>query len=176
MKSSQKRNIVIQSDFIIGVCSVVDLFYSTERGTKSFEFIRLKNGFEWELNLFSQRYRARKESQSSNGGDWENDNNRKRTLEGSVSNVPKKRFKVMSTEDQFIWLLPEEMAEYVNGNFQIFLPEKGVYDSILVENPISSHVDQPQTVDDFIVPLMSKNETTVDRSFEKVQQKIVNVI
>ena len=31
----------------------------------------------------------------------ENDNNRKRTLEGSVSNVPMKRFKVMSTEDQF---------------------------------------------------------------------------
>ena len=28
-------------------------------------------------------------------------NNRKRTLEGSVSNVPMKRFKVMSTEDQF---------------------------------------------------------------------------
>ena len=28
-------------------------------------------------------------------------NNRKRTLEGSVSNVPRKRFKVMSTKDQF---------------------------------------------------------------------------
>ena len=37
----------------------------------------------------------------------ENDNNRKITLEGSVSNVPVKRFKVMSTEDQFKWLLPE---------------------------------------------------------------------
>ena len=31
----------------------------------------------------------------------ENDNNRKRTLEHSVSNVPIKQFKVMSTEDQF---------------------------------------------------------------------------
>ena len=31
----------------------------------------------------------------------ENDDNRKRTLEGSVTNVPVKRFKVMSTEDQF---------------------------------------------------------------------------
>ena len=29
----------------------------------------------------------------------ENDNNRKITLEGSVSNVPMKRFKVMNTED-----------------------------------------------------------------------------
>ena len=31
----------------------------------------------------------------------ENNNNRERALEGSVSNVPMKRFKVMSTEDHF---------------------------------------------------------------------------
>ena len=31
-------------------------------------------------------------------------------------------------------------------------------------------------VDDFIVPLMSKNETAVDLSLKKVQQKIVNVM
>ena len=62
-----------------------------------------------------------------------NSNNRKRTLEGSVSNVPMKRLKVMSTEDQFKWLLPEEMAEYVNDHFQTLLPEKGVHDSILMK-------------------------------------------
>ena len=66
-----------------------------------------------------------------------------------------KRFKVMSTEDQFKWMLPEEMAEYVNDHFQAFLTEKGVHDSILMENSIPSNVDQPQTVDDFIVPLVS---------------------
>ena len=53
-------------------------------------------------------------------------NNRKRTLEGSVSNEPMKRFKVMSTEDQFKWLLPEEMPGFVNNHFQTFLPEKGI--------------------------------------------------
>ena len=51
-------------------------------------------------------------------------NNRKRTLEGSVSNMPMKRFKVMSTEDQFKWLLPEQMAEYVNDYFQTFLKKE----------------------------------------------------
>ena len=107
----------------------------------------------------------------------ENDNNnRKLTLEGSASNAPMTRFKVMSTEDQFKWLLPEEMAEYVNDHFQTLLPEKGVHDSILMENPIPSNVDQPQTVDNFIEPLMSRNETVVDLSLEKVQQKIVNVM
>ena len=106
----------------------------------------------------------------------ENDNNRKRTLERSVSNVPMKRFKVMSTEDEFKWLLPEEMAEYANDYFQTFLPEKGAHDSILTENPIPSNVDQPQTVDDFIVPLMSKNETAIDFSLENVQQEIMNVM
>ena len=74
----------------------------------------------------------------------ENDsNNRKRTLEGSVSNVSMKRLKVMRTEDQFKWLLAEEMAEYVNDHFQTFLPEKGVHDLILMENLIPSNIDQP---------------------------------
>ena len=82
----------------------------------------------------------------------------------------------MSTGDPFKWLLPEEMAEYVNDHFQTFLPEKGVHDSILMENPIRSNVDQPQTVDDFVVPLMSENETAVNLSLEKIQQKIVNVM
>ena len=50
--------------------------------------------------------------------------NRKRTLISIMSNVPMKRFKVMNTEDQFKWLLPEEMAEYMNDHFQTFLPEK----------------------------------------------------
>ena len=87
-----------------------------------------------------------------------------------------KRFKVMSSDDQFKWVLPEEMAEYVNDHLQTFLPEKGMHDAILMENPIPSNVDQTQTVDDFIVPLMSKNETAVGLSLEKVQQKIVNVM
>ena len=52
----------------------------------------------------------------------ENDNNRKRTFEDSASNVPRKQFKVMSTEEQFKWLLPEEMTEYMNDHFQPFLP------------------------------------------------------
>ena len=105
-----------------------------------------------------------------------NVNNKKRTLEGSVSNVSMKRFKVKSTENQFKWLLLEEMAEYENNHFQTFLPEKRVHDLILMENPIPSNVDQPKTVDNFIVPLMSKNETAVELSLENVQQKIVNVM
>ena len=60
----------------------------------------------------------------------------------------------MKTEDQLKWLLPEEMAEYVNDNFQTFLPEKGGYVLILMENPIQSNIGQPQTVNGFIVPLM----------------------
>ena len=45
-----------------------------------------------------------------------------------------------------------------------------------MKNQIPSNVDQPHTVDDFIVSLISKNETAVDLSLEKVQQKIVNVM
>ena len=102
----------------------------------------------------------------------ENDNNRERALEGSVSNVSMKRFKVMSTEDHFKWLLPEEIAEHMNDHFQTFLPEKRVHDSILMENPIPSNVDLPQMVDDFVVQLMSKNEAAVDLSSGKCNKKL----
>ena len=45
-----------------------------------------------------------------------------------------------------------------------------------MKNLIPSNVDQPQMVDDLIEPLMSKNETAVDFSLEKVQQKTVNLM
>ena len=48
VKSTQKRNIAIQSDFIIDVWSVVDLQYAAKRGTKSFKFSSSMNGFKWE--------------------------------------------------------------------------------------------------------------------------------
>ena len=41
-----------------------------------------------------------------------------------------------------------------------------------MENLIQSKVDQPHTVDNFIVALMSKNETAVDLSPEKIQQNL----
>ena len=54
------------------------------------------------------------------------------------------------------------MAEYVNDHFQTLFHQKGVHDSILMENPVSSNVDQPETVGYFIVLLKSQKETAVD--------------
>ena len=78
----------------------------------------------------------------------------------------------MSTEGQFKWLLPEEMAEYVNDHFQKFLPENEVHDSVLMENPVLSNVDQPQTVDDFIVPLKSKMKPQLTFHLRKYNKKL----
>ena len=52
-----------------------------------------------------------------------------------------KRFKVMSTEDQFKWLLPGEIAEYTNHHFHTFFPEKRAHDSMLMKNPIPLNFD-----------------------------------
>ena len=68
------------------------------------------------------------------------------------------------------------MTEHVNDHFQTFFPEKRAHDSILMENPIPPNDDQLQMVHDFIMPLMSKNETAVELSLKKVQQKVVNVM
>ena len=42
-----------------------------------------------------------------------------------------KRFKNHSTDDQFKWNLQDEMAEYFYSHFQVSLPDKGVYESII---------------------------------------------
>ena len=47
-----------------------------------------------------------------------------------------------------------------------------MHDLITMKNHIPSNVDQPHTVDGFIVPLRLKNGTAVDLSLEQVQQKL----
>ena len=69
-----------------------------------------------------------------------------------------------------------EMAGYINSHCQTYLPEKDVFDSVMLKNPVPSNVDKPQVMDDFTAPLMSKAETSVDISLEKIQQKITNIM
>ena len=68
------------------------------------------------------------------------------------------------------------MIEYVNSHFQAFLSDKGVHESILLENPIPSNVNKPQVVNEFLTPLMTMAEVSIDLSLEKIQQKVVNVM
>lgn len=101
----------------------------------------------------------------------------KRTYKDSSKGISqKKRFKVQSVEDRYKWNLPNEMIEYVNSHFQAFLSDKGVHESILLENPIPSNVNKPQVVNEFLTPLMTKAEVSSDLSLEKIQQKVVNVM
>ena len=101
---------MVQSDFIIDVCSVVDLLYTAKRDTRSLEFISSKNGNEISSAKGIEGKNNPSEPTVKTGENEENDNSGKRTLESSVSNVPMKLFKVMNTENQFEWLLIEEMV------------------------------------------------------------------
>ena len=66
----------------------------------------------------------------------ESGNNRKRILEGSVNNVPLKRFKVMSTEDPFKIVITRRNGRICKSPLPNVRPKKEVHDSILMENPI----------------------------------------
>ena len=68
------------------------------------------------------------------------------------------------------------MAVYINSHCQTFLPEKDVFDSIMLENLVPSNVDIPQVMDDIITPFKSKAETSVDVSLQKIKQKIVIIM
>ena len=72
----------------------------------------------------------------------------------------------MTTEDQYKWDLPTEMAVLINSHCWTFLPEKDVFDFIIFENSVPSNLDTPQVMKDFITQLMSRAETSVDLSLE----------
>ena len=48
------------------------------------------------------------------------------------------------------------MVECFNSHFQVFLADKGVYKSILLENPVPLNVSKPQVNDNFLTTLMTK--------------------
>ena len=86
-----------------------------------------------------------------------------------------KRFRVISSEDQFKWSLPGDMEDYVNTYCQKFILDKDINEIILLNNPVPSNIDVPQSIHDFILPIMDRSEVAVDLSLTKIQQKVINV-
>ena len=55
-----------------------------------------------------------------------------------------KRFRIISSEDQFKLSLPEDMADYENTHCQRFIPDKDINESILLNKPVPSNINVPQ--------------------------------
>ena len=69
---------------------------------------------------------------------------------------------------------------YVNKNFNEFINDKQLKESILLKSPVSANVAEPRKLDDYLKDILEenhkKNELFWDNSLEKLQQKTTNIL
>ena len=97
-----------------------------------------------------------------------------------VVEPPRKRFKITSEEEENAWSLPDEMLEYVNEQFEKYIKEKDLKESIMSLHPIPSNMRKVKKLDMFLQELMKdarkKNELDLETTFEKLQQKLFAIM
>lgn len=100
--------------------------------------------------------------------------------DGTEPPYKRQRFEAVAEEDNNMYELPEELAAYVNKYLERFVPDKGLKDSILYENPVPSNVIKPKRLDDFFKELLEeqkkRSEMALDDALEKIQQKTLNIL
>ena len=57
-----------------------------------------------------------------------------------------KRFYIVPNEDQFKWDLPFELASYAKTQFEKFIPEKSLHDTICEVHPVPNNFNQVKKI------------------------------
>ena len=116
-----------------------------------------------------------------------NNNKRSMTLVDTENNSageddfrPLKRFQTCRSLSQYEWGLSKDMLSYIVKQFNSFISDAELEDSILKYNSIPSNVPLPATLDKFLKGILEKNhkysQMQEDKLLQKMQQKILNVL
>ena len=57
------------------------------------------------------------------------------------------------------------MADYANLHFKNYIPDKGIYEKILTENPVPSNLQEVPVLDDFVKTLLV-SQTTISTNHQ----------
>ena len=70
------------------------------------------------------------------------------------------------------------MANYVDHQFEYFIPEKDVVENLLILQPVPENVRGVTRLDDFVKSIMGQSVQVLnqDATMEKFQQKILDVL
>ena len=92
---------------------------------------------------------------------------------------PLKRVTILNHDDQFKWVLPDDMAKYASSYFNQYIQEQDLKESILTKNPVPSTISEVSKLADFMVLLLKesrqKNKTKIKQK-QKKQKKNTNVM
>ena len=88
------------------------------------------------------------------------------------------RFQIISKAESRKWELPCEMADYVNHQFEYFIPEKDVEENLLIQQPVPENVRDVKKLDDFVKSVMGQSAQVLnqDATMKGFQQKILDLV
>ena len=88
------------------------------------------------------------------------------------------RFQIISKYESHKRELSGEITDYVNHQFECFIPEKDVEENLLVLQPVPEIVRGVKKLDDFVKSIMGQSAQVLneDPTMKKLQQKILGVI
>ena len=120
--------------------------------------------------------RKRELSPESSSSDSGNSSSSEESLEEGNS-TKSHGFQIISKSESHKWELPGEMADYINHQFECFIPEKDVEENLLVLL-VPENVRGVKKLDDFVKSIMGQSAQILnqDATMEKFQQKILDVL
>ena len=121
--------------------------------------------------------RKRKPSPESLSSDSGNSSSSDESVEEGNS-TKSHRFQIISKAESHKWDLPGEIADYVNHQFEYFIPEKDVEENLLILQPVHENVRGVKKLDDFVKCIIGQSAQVLnqDATMEKFQQKILDVL
>ena len=99
------------------------------------------------------------------------DSTETRSIEGTLGS----QFQVISEQDKLRYILPTDMAEYVNTHFETYVKEADLNHQILKENPVPDDLDHLKKLDNFVRDILKDKHKQEDLDmkviFKKIQSK-----
>ena len=72
-----------------------------------------------------------------------------------------KIFTILTWDEQFKWVLPEDMAIYAGSNFNQCAQERDLKESILTKNPIPSYITEVKKIGGIHVPSSERKQLNI---------------
>ena len=93
---------------------------------------------------------------------------------------PSKKFTILNQDDQFKWVLPDDMAKCANSHFNQYIPEQeDLKQSLLTGNPVPLNIRKIKRLDEFMSHLLKENNQTsvctLETTLEKIQKKNIDL-
>ena len=107
---------------------------------------------------------------------------------------PSKQFTILNQDNQFKWILSDDVLKYANSHFSQYIQERHLMESILNENSVPSNISEVKKLDEFMsrflktskhwcVPYLRQTTTTRDDDVDLtikdlpslIQQKVLLV-